>query len=203
MDDLQGRLTDRLVKPKKIFTVPRIVFAILGMILLGEVIYAIRVLTSPIPAPPPRNISIQKPVGKISLTAPKISFSTKDVVPVSVMVDTGGQTVDGVDLIVHFDPKILEATSGGIIQGRIFDEYPAVSVDSKTGLIAISGIASLESSFKGVGTFAIINLRAKKPGVTSLMIDFEKGSTVDSNVVETGTSKDILEVVDNLELDIK
>lgn len=203
MDDLQGRINDRLVKSKGRVPVAKIIFAILGIVLLGEFIYAVRVLTSPIPSPPPKSPSIQKTVGKISLTVPKTSFSVTEVVPVSVIVDTAGQTVDGVDLVVHFDPKILEASSAGMIQGRIFDEYPAVLVDSKKGLIAISGIASLENSFKGTGTFAAINLRAKTPGKTSLIIDFQKGSTTDSNLVETATSKDILEVVDNLELDIR
>lgn len=203
MDNLQGRIDDKLVKPRKIFTVSRIIFAILGIILLAEFIYAVRVLTSPIPSPSPKSPSVQKTVGKISLTVPKTSFSVTEVVPVSVIVDTAQQTVDGVDLVVQFDPKILEASSAGMIKGRIFDEYPAVSVDSKKGLIAISGIASLENSFKGKGIFATLNLRAKTPGKTSLTIDFQKGSTTDSNLVETATSKDILEVVDNLELDIR
>lgn len=188
----------------KRFSVPKIIFTILGLILLVELVYVARVLFTP-PSPPARSASpsIQVPAGTISLNTPQTTFNVNEVVPVSVMVDTGNHKVSGVDVIIRFDPKILEATKAGLIKGRLLDEYPLVSVDAKQGLISISGISSLQNGFKGKGIFALINFKAKMPGSTPLIIDFENGSTTDSNLVEADSSKDILETVSNLELNIQ
>lgn len=167
---------------------------------MAELIYAIRVLTLPAPLPAGR-IPMQPQVGKIALNAPRNTYRIGEVVPVTVTVDTGSRVVDGVDLIIHYDPKILEASSGGLLKGSILEEYPTMAIDSAKGLISISGISALQNGFKGKGLFATINLKAKIAGKTSLAIDFEgKGSTTDSNLVESSTSKDILEQVVNLEL---
>lgn len=197
MDDLNIQKNNQV---KSFFSLPKFIFLILGLILLVELIYAIRVLILPSPLPVGR-IAIQSKVGKISLNAPKRAYRVNEVVPVVATVDTGSQTIDGVDLIIHYDPKILEATSGGLIKGRILEEYPAMTVDGSKGLIAISGITSLQNGFKGTGQFAIIKFKAKVAGRTFLAIDFKgKGFTTDSNLVEAVTSKDILEQVVNLEL---
>lgn len=188
---------------KKFFTGPKIIFLILGIILLAEVIYAVRVLTSRTSSPLPQKTTVQSPVGKISLNVPKTAFGIKEAVPVSVIINTGEHIINGADVIIRFDPKILEATSGGLVKGRIFDEYPAMSIDSAKGLIAVSGISNLQSGFKGRGQFALVNLRARALGKTALTVEFTKGSTADSNLVEADTSGDILEAVDNLNINIQ
>ena len=168
---------------------------------MAEVVYAVKVLVFSAPPPlPARKTNIQKTAGKISLTTPKTNYKVNEIASVSVIIDTGGHTVDGVDLVVRFDPKSLEATPGGLVKSGIFDEYPLVAVDKKLGLISISGVNSLKKGYQGTGRFAVLNLKAKLPGNTSVTVDFNKGSTTDSNLVESGLSKDILEVVDNLEL---
>lgn len=192
-------------KIKKIFSGPKIIFAILGVILLIEVIYAFRILTAPTPPPPPSpapKIEITKTGGKMALFSPKKNYRLNETVLVSVVVGTGGHTIDGVDLVVRYNPKVLEATQGGLIKGKILSEYPLVSLDAGKGLISISGISSLNKGFIGTGQFATLNFKAKAVGAAPLTIDFTKDSTTDSNLVETGTSKDILEIVDNLELNI-
>lgn len=206
MNKESNNLQRVLEKIKNFFSGPKIVFIILGIALLIEVVYAIRVLTSPTPSSLPVSKPVVQPgsaVGKISLTAPQTDIRVNEIIPVSVMIDTGSHTVDGVDLVVSFDPKILEVASGGLVKGSIFDEYPLMSLDPKKGLLSISGVSNFKNSFKGTGQFATINLRAKVPAKTSLTIDFNKGSTTDSNLVETATSKDILEDVSNLELNIR
>lgn len=192
-----------LEKARQFISGHKIVFAILGLIILAEVIYAVRTLTLPTPPPPAPKASVQSTAAKISLSAAKENFVVGEAVPVLVMIDTGGSKVSGADLIVSFDPKLLEATSGGVIAGTIFDEYPLKSVDKAKGIIAISGISSLGNSFIGRGLFATLNLRAKEAGVTSLGIDFTKGQTSESNLVENTTSEDILKSVDNLKINIQ
>lgn len=208
MDDLNTQTNSQPnnlgTRIKNFVSLPKFIFAVLGLILLVELIYAVRVLTLPVSSPVVSRNSIQAKVAKISLNTPKKVYGVSEIVPVSVTIDTGGQTIDGADLIIQYDPKILEASSAGLTKGGIFEEYPIVSVDTSKGLISISGISSLQNGFKGVGQFANINLRAKVTGRTSLTIDFKgKGATIDSNLVEANASKDILEKVDNLELTVQ
>ncbi|EKD84796.1 MAG: hypothetical protein ACD_38C00158G0005 [uncultured bacterium] len=194
-------------KIKKIFSGPKIIFAILGIVILIEFIYAFRVLTQPVSVAAPSispAATIVKSGGRISLAAPKTSILVKEVIPVKVKIESGGNTLGGADVIIKYDPKILEATQGAIIRGAIFDEYPFVSLDSKTGLISISGISSIGEGFKGAeGDFATITFKAKSKGATSLSVDFQKGSTADSNLVEKDASRDILETIGNLELNVQ
>ncbi len=206
MDDLNIKTKNNFYS--RYFAGPKIIFAILGVVVLAEVVYAVRTLNTSTPAfvssPPVAKVNVQKEVpGKISLSASKTSYKVEETIPVSVMVDSGGHSLDGADLIIRFDPKVLEATPGSLIAGSIFDEYPLLSVDAKAGIISASGVSSLRPGFKGVGQFIIVGFKAKVKGNTSLTIDFTKDSTSDSNLVEKGTSKDILEIVDNLDIDIQ
>lgn len=193
----------------KINNLPKIVFAVLGLIVLVELIFAFRTLVLPAPplSPPAAKTDIkpisQKTAAKISLNTSQTVFKVKEVIPVSVMIDTGGRGVNGVDLIVQYDPKMLEATPGGLIKGKIFDEYPLLSVDSNKGVISISGISNIRSNFTGKGQFALLNFKAKLPGKTPLVINFRKGSTTASNLVEASTAKNILDEVNNLDLRIQ
>lgn len=188
---------------RKLLT-PRNIFLGLAVVLLIEVVFAIKTLTGPTspPAATPKQ-AVQSKVGEISLNVSKTSLQVAETVPVLVMVDTADHQLAGVDLIVRYDPKFLEVTSEDIVKGKIFDDYPAVSVDSDKGLITVSGIASLQNNFKGTGLFATLNLKAKAAGKASVTIDFQKGSTTDSNLVEASSSQDVLERVINLELLVK
>lgn len=192
-------------KIKGFLTVPKIIFTVLGIIVLVELILAVRVFfaPTPLPAPQAKNQTVIKAVRKISLNTAKTAFSLNETIPVSVVIDTGSNEISGMDLIVHFDPKILDASTGAIVKGNIVDEYPLANVDSKKGLISISGIEKEQNTFKGVGQFALINFTAKAAGKTSLTIDFIKGSATASNLVDAATSANILEQVNNLELEIR
>ncbi|MCL4366007.1 cohesin domain-containing protein [Patescibacteria group bacterium] len=208
MDDISVQIDRDQKKVKKIFSGPKIIFLLLGIILLAEIVYALKVLTFNTPSPAPvkslaKNTAVleKQTPGRVSLKASRVNLAPGEVIPISVMVDTGMYKINGADLIVRFDPKILEATSASLVKGKIFDEYPLSSVENKNGLIVVSGVSSLGNNFNGIGQFAIINVKAKAAGRASLTVDYKgKGITTDSNLVEASTSKDILENVDNLEL---
>lgn len=225
MDNINTQINDQMTnqQPTKeglrsFVTSPKIVFVILGIVLLGELIYAARVLMLPSAAPflpAAQTGGVQLTPGQISLIVPNTNIKVGDMILVSVVIDTGGHKINGVDLIVHYDPKVLEIASSGIIKGTILNEYPSMSVDSAKGLISISGIDNVNNSFnsndlmtKGPlvpsSPFVTLNFKAKAIGRTSLSVDFKgKGSTTDSNLVEATTAKDILEKVNNLELTVK
>jgi|Napbiome12C3dose_1001474.scaffolds.fasta_scaffold00001_135 hypothetical protein len=188
-------------QPKK-FSLPKIIFIILGLVVLAEIIYASWTLlsnkagTSPLPF----GQTLTQNAAKISLTTSQQAFQTGEIVPVKVTIDSGTKSITGVDLVLKYDPAILEITKENLVLGKIMDEYPLSSVDSKQGLISISGISSLDSGFSGSGEFATLNFKAKSAGKTSLVINFEKGTTIASNVVDANTSLNILEEVVNLEI---
>lgn len=193
-----------IAKLKKLFAGPKAIFAILGLILVVEVFYAASVLLSPsssLPQPVPEEVN-EKTSGRISLSSDVQTVKVGETLRVSANIETGGHSIDGADLIVRYDPKILEATPGGLIKGEILDEYPLLSLDAKSGVISISGISSLRKGYEGSGEFAAILFKAKAPGKTEIEVDFEKGSTTDSNLVENSASKDILDSVDNIEFNI-
>ena len=76
-------------------------------------------------------------------------------------------------------------------------------VEAEQGQIRISAITPPSNEgFVGIGVFATVNFKAKQNGNTEVAIDFEKGSTTDSNLVETGIAIDILDQVYNLNLTI-
>lgn len=169
-----------------------------------EVIFAIKTLTAPTPPPPTAQLKSQPASVNLSLEAVGQDFKVGKVVTVNVRVNTGERRTDGIDLVLNFDPKILEATPASLIKTTIYPDYPQMRVDSKVGLVQISGISGVEGkTFKGEGILATINFRAKAAGKTTLTIDFAKGQTNDSNVVESATGLDILEGVNNLSLTIK
>lgn len=187
-------------KKRFIFS-PKIVFIILGAVILVEIIYAIVTLRSPVSLPPEPTLPME---AAIILSSPKDQYKVGENVAVLVQVDTGSRATDGVDLLLNFDPKVLEASTGAIAKGAIYPEYPQMKIDAKLGQIQISGISGLQGrSFTGKGTFAIINFKAKAAGDASLTVDFSPGKTDDSNVVEAISGNDILESVTDLTLTVQ
>lgn len=180
---------------------PKMLFALLALVLVGELIYGIRTLTRPFPTRVDATSTIG--VGKIVLDAPKSNYAMGEEIPVKVRVITAGRATDSTDLLLKFDPAILDSTTSAIIDGNLYKEYIIKEVDKTQGQVRISAITPPNTEgFVGVGEFATITFLAKKEGTTKLEIDFVKGSTTDSNIVETGVAIDILDEVYNLDLSI-
>ncbi|MBI2314536.1 hypothetical protein HYU93_00530 [Candidatus Daviesbacteria bacterium] len=206
MEDINVQIYNQPEKAKVKLPVVKIIFIILGIIILVELVYFAKNLTSPASSPIPflpATNTVTKSEAKISLTASNLSFKVGEVVPVSVMIDTGSWTVSGVDLVVKFDPKALEVTSKDLTKGTLFDDYPLIAADADKGIISISGVSNSKNGFKGLGQFALLNLKANLVGKTVLTVDFKKDSTAYTNLVEMKTAKNILEKVDNLEINIQ
>lgn len=187
--DLQGKI-------RQFFTYPKIVFIILGIIVLVELGYAVKSLTSQKMTASPANGG-----ASMSLNAAKTEIKVGETVSIPVVLDAAGYEIAGVDLIVSFDPRVIEVVS--LTKGTIFAEYPVLSKDVGKGIISISGVSPGKNGFAGAGQFAMINIKAKIKGKTALVIDFKKGSTTTSNMVEVNSSRNILEEVNNLELEIR
>lgn len=129
----------------------------------------------------------------------KTNFKTGDKVPLTIKVVTAGNPSDSTDIIVHFDPNLLEASGSGFFElGKIYKEYPVADFDNKNGTVQLSGTTPPDQTgFSGIGSLVTLNFHAKAEGSTTVSLEFVKGSTADSNIVLSGTSKDILSEVKN------
>ncbi len=178
---------------------PKYLFGILALVLVVELIYGYQTLSRPFPQKADATSTIG--VAKIVLDTPKRNIPQGEQVPVTVRVVTGGRATDSTDLIVKYDPQILDITADTISEGTIYQDYVIKDVDPQSGEVRISAITPPNSEgFVGIGVFATLNFLAKQEGPTNLSIDYVKGSTTDSNIVETGIAIDILDQVFNLDL---
>lgn len=205
MDNYNLEVIDTLKGTRKLITGAKVVFTILALVVIAELIYTIKVFVSPVVVPPLPQVrtSAGSNIARISLSADKLSYKMDELINIQVIVNTGIRRIIGTDLIVRFDPQILEVNKDGLTKGRIFDEYPQIIADNDKGLISISGVSSLGNSFKGSGQFATLNFKAKASGKTMLAVDFKKNSTALSNLVELSSSKNILDTVDDLDLQVQ
>lgn len=196
--------TGKAVKPnKKWWQTWRIIYPILGAVVIVELILGLKTLLAPLPRSTQQSL---QPItaASISLSSDKPNIKLGETVPVKIRLWTGGRSTSGTDLVLRFNPKILEASSTAFVRGIIYPDYPLISVDSKNGVIRISGIASTANqAFSGIGEFGMINFKAKGKGVTTLAVDFKKGQTDDSNVISIKTNEDVLEKVKDLKLTIE
>lgn len=121
----------------------------------------------------------------------------------SVSINISSRTAsDGTDIIILYDPSLLSVESvseKAVSVGTIYQEYP-INNDDKNGKIVVSGISSQQEGNIASGLFGTIKFKALKKGTAKITLDFKKGSTTDSNVIETQSSSDILEAVQNTEV---
>jgi len=110
---------------------------------------------------------------------------------VNIILDTGGQSVYGVDInALHYDPtqlSVVDADSGTagtqITAGALMPSTVYNSVNTATGVIQFSQVSSTGgTNFSGVGTLASITFTVLKAGTASVTFDYTPGSTTDCNV---------------------
>lgn len=185
---------------KKKWFNPRLIFLPLIVIITIEVVLGLKTILTPIPK---ANVQESQPVSgaKILLITPTTVYKVGDNIPIKVRLSTGGHNTIGTDAILRFNPKFLQASQSAIIKGDIYNDYPQIQVDNQGGIIRISGIATNTiKGFNGIGELAIVNFKAKLKGSSQLTLDFEKGATNKSNVIDPDLSQNILEKVSNIEV---
>lgn len=121
---------------------------------------------------------------------------------VELLLDTKGIETSGTDVIINYDPTVIEVLN--VRPGLLYQKYPLNEVDAAGGKIGLSGIAVPPKPFSGKGTLAYLKLKALKKGAATLSIEFTKAQTTDSNVVQAGSGgKDVLDKVINAYYSVK
>ena len=189
----------------------RNIFIALGAVIILEIIWAgftlfkpatINVATQSSVVP-----TVKQQLSEISLQTPKNQIKVGEKFTVSINISSSKKS-DGADLIIKYDPQLLSVETTGlnkipVIVGTIYSDYPSNNLDEKVGRITVSGITEQRNGVSTNGLFGSLVFRSKAKGRSKVTLDFTPGSTVDSNIIESGTGKDVLEKVNNLEVNIE
>jgi hypothetical protein len=97
---------------------------------------------------------------------------------VRVLLISRVNEVGGVDLILKYNPNLLEIVGNTIKPGTIFDYYRGRLVDNRRGVVRLSS----SGKFIGEGTFATFKIKGIENGKGKIEIVDSKTS-VDSTVV--------------------
>ncbi|MBI2018621.1 hypothetical protein HYS96_02835 [Candidatus Daviesbacteria bacterium] len=177
------------------------ILILLGAVIVVEVLWAGWTLyqtnrqivqTVPPVATKPQPTQIELRTDKTS-----VKVGEKFTVSINMLSD---KSTDGADLIINYDPKLLLAEP--LTLGTLYNEYPKNTIDARAGKITVSGISTATDGIKPNGLFGSMVFTAKGQGQSSISLEFTPGSTVDTNIIEQGTGKDILEKVKNVEVTI-
>ncbi len=141
----------------------------------------------------------------LSLSPSSGSYSVGQIFTVNILLDTQGQSIDGVDIrYLNYNPSQLEvqddnATQTGIqiTTGNLMPLTQANNVDKTTGKITFSQITAGGSTFKSSGAqiLATIHFKILQAVNTTVSFDYVSGRTSDSNIASVGV--DILTGVTN------
>lgn len=194
--------------PKKVFN-KKIIFLIFGVIIIGELIWALTVVLKPKTAPQVVNTpvvaqpEVEQPT-TISLTTPNSEVKVGDKIQVLVNITSAKNTIAS-DIIINFDPKILSVETIGkdkspMVLSGMYNEYPLNKLEN--GKIIVSGIATSLDGVLTNGLFGSVTFVAKASGESKISLDFSPTLTTDSNVVWANTKQDALMSVSDLEVNI-
>lgn len=119
--------------------------------------------------------------------------------PFDVIIHAPNKSVDGVDVVISYDPSLLEAISGQskLKPGTIFPLYPKNKIDPVKGKIYLTGVTLVPKPTPIPTDVSVgqIVLRGKKAGKGSLHFEFITGRKNLSTVIESETSINLLQSV--------
>ena len=138
-----------------------------------------------------------------------VTRNVGDIAKADIIVDTGDYTTDGADVIVSYDPSVLEvldenpAKEGvqvkeGTSQGRMYSSYPTNYVDMTLGKIYLRGTTDTGASpvQTRYGNFGAIRFRALCGiAATDVSIEFIPQFSADTNVGGSVSNRDVLVAV--------
>lgn len=122
-------------------------------------------------------------------------FSAGQTYPVGIILDSGDSEIDGVDVVIMFDPKKARVVTNQVSSAGLLEQVPLNRVDNITGKIIFSALTFKPKVVNGIlGSFRFEPLVT---GQVDFKFDFKLGATVDSNVAQHGSANDALGKVVN------
>lgn len=126
------------------------------------------------------------------------SFKRGEVFKLDIVLDTGGNDIEGVDVYHLRYPKELllvkdalpEQEGLQIEPGALFSDTVFNTAVQENGWISFSQVNKPGQYFNGTGTLASVVFEVVGTGRAELVFDFTQGETTDCNVVSSG--RDVL-----------
>lgn len=192
---------------KKINVVYLIILIVL--VIIFEVVWAYKTLnglgSSAVKLSGNVQTPVKTPLNVISLNSAKNNYKIGEKIPITVDI-TSNKNIAGADLIIKYDPNLLTVMTNSdktpVSVGTLFTDYPVNTVDEKIGMITISGITNKTTGLVPKGVFGTITFQGKAVGSPKVFLEFMKGLTNDTNLIENQSAQDVLEEVKNLDLRI-
>ncbi len=136
------------------------------------------------------NASVVPPTLSLSPESGQFEFVQNATYPVGIVLDSGGKSVDGVDVVITYDPQKVQIVGGKVNPTNVFSEVPLNQVNTQTGTIRFSALTFDPQPVTGVvGTFSFRPLSA---GEVNFVLVYSQGATTDSNIAEHGSASDVL-----------
>jgi len=117
---------------------------------------------------------------------------------VKVFLVSRVKDVGGVDLVLKYNPILLEVVGNTIEPGIIFNYYRDRLVDNRKGIIRLSS----SGNFKGEGTFATFNIKGKEIGNGKIEIVSSETSADSAVVWDSEEKGNILGNIYNLSFEV-
>jgi len=172
-----------------------------GSVILAFLMLALieKILFLPEGVSPPLDLKIPRKTPKVSLEM-KISTDqvpNSKILPVSIYLDSQGKKVDGVGVVILYDPNFLEVepTLGVSATNSALSRIIFPVNATPKGEIRFSLISPINRYFQGRGEIAVLNFKILQEGITDLNFKFRPGATDDCNVSLYKKGIDILEKV--------
>lgn len=135
------------------------------------------------------------PTLSLSPSSGNFDFQSGQTYPVGIVIDSAGKSIDGVDVVISYDPSKVQIIGGKVNSSSLLPEVPLNTADSVKGKIRFSALTFDPKAVTGiVGTFSFKPL---SKGEVNFAFEFTNGATTDSNVAEHGSAIDVLTGVEN------
>jgi hypothetical protein len=133
------------------------------------------------------------------------SYSVGDTFTVTIMLDTEGESVDGVDInALNYNPKVLDVVDAlpefegtQIAPGALMQATVLNSINEESGRIMFSQVTGADVTYTSTSPqpLATVTFKARTQGNAMLVFNYRNGDTTDANVAAVGA--DVLRGVIN------
>ncbi len=139
---------------------------------------------------------------KLYLDPASATKTLNETFNVTARVDSGGEVVGGVDGVGTYDSSRLELISITKASDMVFSDLDSGGScqigTSSGGKFSFTCYAnSAVDNTAAAGSLVVFNFKAKATGTANVAFSCTSGSTVDSNIVKTSTSGDVISCSEN------
>ncbi len=202
--------------PRLPASLPKIIFIVLSMVIVGELIWGVWYLTKPRPQIKTQGDKLiilepqEQPAIEVKLNSKTKELRVGDTLKVDIVLAGNADGIVGMDLLLKYDPKSLSLVSAptSFASGNIFPEYLGENINPSQGIFSISGTSidpisiSEEDDEDEDKVFGSLSFKALKSGNTLLQISYQKGSTTETNVMQASSGLDVIDKIRNLSVKI-